>query len=70
MTEVRGILSKSEGILRPSFADGEIEAHRRKGYVQSETGQVRAKTRADLVPGLYFFGSLLSLSLLESSFKD
>lgn len=70
VTEVHGILSASEDILHPSFAEGEMEAQRGKGCVQSGTGDVRARMRINLVPGLYFFGLLLSLSLLGISFKD
>lgn len=70
VTEVHGILSASEDILHPSFAEGDMEAQRGKGCVQSGTGDVRARMRISLVPGLYFFGLLLSLSLLGISFKD
>lgn len=70
VTDVHGILLASEGILHPSFAEGEMEAQRGNGRVQSGTGDVRARMRIDLVPDLYFFGLLLSLSLLGISFKD
>lgn len=38
VTEVHGILSASEDILHPSFAEGDMEAQRGKGCVQSGTG--------------------------------
>ena len=42
----------------------------REGVCPQWDADVRARMRIDLVPGLYFFRLLLSLSLLGISFKD